>query len=81
MQRKHNQFVIEFTSKLVISCPPQLLQNDLEVTKVDLSEIVPAATIMVVSVTASTTQGLVHTTLRSYRYASLKLMPQFGTPF
>ena len=38
----------------------QLLQNDLEVTKVDLSEIIPAATIMVVSVTASTTQGLVY---------------------
>lgn len=38
----------------------QLLQNDLEVTKVDLSEIIPAATIMVVSVTASTTQGLVN---------------------
>jgi len=35
----------------------QLLQNELEVTKVDLSEILPAATIMVVSVTASTTQG------------------------
>lgn len=37
----------------------QLLQNDLEVTKVDIGEILPAATIMVVSVTASTTQGLV----------------------
>ena len=35
----------------------KLLQNDLEVTKVDLDEILPAATIMVVSVTASTTQG------------------------
>ena len=35
----------------------QLLQNDLEVTKVDLDEVLPAATIMVVSVTASTTQG------------------------
>ena len=35
----------------------QLLQNDLEVTKVDLTDILPAATIMVVSVTASTTQG------------------------
>lgn len=35
----------------------QLLQNDLEVTKVGLDEILPAATIMVVSVTASTTQG------------------------
>jgi U4/U6 small nuclear ribonucleoprotein PRP31 len=37
----------------------QLLQNDLEVTRVDLSDILPAATIMVVSVTASTTQGSV----------------------
>ena len=37
----------------------QLLQNDLEVTRVDLGEVLPAATIMVVSVTASTTQGLV----------------------
>ena len=35
----------------------QLLQNDLEVTKVNLNEVLPAATIMVVSVTASTTQG------------------------
>jgi U4/U6 small nuclear ribonucleoprotein PRP31 len=35
----------------------QLLQNDLEVTKVGLDEVLPAATIMVVSVTASTTQG------------------------
>lgn len=35
----------------------KLLQNDLEVTKVDLTDILPAATIMVVSVTASTTQG------------------------
>lgn len=35
----------------------QLLQNDLEVTRVDVGEILPAATIMVVSVTASTTQG------------------------
>lgn len=35
----------------------QLLKNELEVTKVELSEILPAATIMVVSVTASTTQG------------------------
>ena len=39
------------------SCMMQLLQNDLEVTKVDLTDILPAATIMVVSVTASTTQG------------------------
>ena len=38
-------------------CELQLLQNELEVTKVDLSDILPAATIMVVSVTASTTQG------------------------
>jgi hypothetical protein len=38
---------------------PQLLQNDLEVTKVGLDEVLPAATIMVVSVTASTTQGYV----------------------
>lgn len=38
----------------------QLLQNDLEVTKVGLDEVLPAATIMVVSVTASTTQGYVH---------------------
>ncbi|XP_003382952.1 PREDICTED: U4/U6 small nuclear ribonucleoprotein Prp31-like [Amphimedon queenslandica] len=37
----------------------QLLQNDLEVTKVDLNDILAAATIMVVSVTASTTQGSV----------------------
>jgi U4/U6 small nuclear ribonucleoprotein PRP31 len=35
----------------------QLLQNELEVTKVGLDEVLPAATIMVVSVTASTTQG------------------------
>ncbi|KAL5473492.1 hypothetical protein EMCRGX_G027982 [Ephydatia muelleri] len=35
----------------------QLLRNELEVTRVNLSEILPAATIMVVSVTASTTQG------------------------
>lgn len=35
----------------------KLLQNDLEVTQVDLSEVLAAATIMVVSVTASTTQG------------------------
>ena len=40
-------------------CFPQLLQNDLEVTKVGLDEVLPAATIMVVSVTASTTQGYV----------------------
>lgn len=37
----------------------QLLRNELEVTRVNLSEILPAATIMVVSVTASTTQGCV----------------------
>ncbi|XP_064405916.1 U4/U6 small nuclear ribonucleoprotein Prp31-like isoform X2 [Halichondria panicea] len=35
----------------------KLLQNELEVTRADLSEVLPAATIMVVSVTASTTQG------------------------
>lgn len=35
----------------------QLLDNDLEVGKVDLTEILPSATKMVVSVTASTTQG------------------------
>lgn len=44
----------------------QLLRNDLEVTKVDLSEILPAATIMVVSVTASTTQGFVYTYMYMY---------------
>ncbi len=37
----------------------QMLQNDLEVTRADLSDFLPAATIMVVSVTASTTQGCV----------------------
>ena len=35
----------------------QLLKNDLEVTRVDLTDTLPAATVMVVSVTASTTQG------------------------
>jgi U4/U6 small nuclear ribonucleoprotein PRP31 len=35
----------------------QLLDNDLEVANVDLTEILPPATKMVVSVTASTTQG------------------------
>ena len=35
----------------------QLLGNELEVTKVDLTDILPPATKMVVSVTASTTQG------------------------
>ncbi|XP_046847434.1 U4/U6 small nuclear ribonucleoprotein Prp31-like [Xenia sp. Carnegie-2017] len=35
----------------------QLLDNDLEVSNVDLTEILPPATKMVVSVTASTTQG------------------------
>ena len=35
----------------------QLLDNDLEVGKVDLTEVLPPATKMVVSVTASTTQG------------------------
>lgn len=43
-----------------------MLRNDLEVTQVDLSEILPAATIMVVSVTASTTQGLVGWSYHSY---------------
>ncbi len=35
----------------------QLLQNDLEVTKVDIGEILPAATLMVISETAPTPQG------------------------
>lgn len=35
----------------------KLLGNSLEVAKVNLQEILPAATVMVVSVTASTTQG------------------------
>ena len=34
-----------------------MLKNDLEVTQADLTDILPAATVMVVSVTASTTQG------------------------
>ena len=36
-----------------------MLKNDLEVTRVDLTDTLPAATVMVVSVTASTTQGYV----------------------
>ncbi|KXJ24790.1 U4/U6 small nuclear ribonucleoprotein Prp31 [Exaiptasia diaphana] len=35
----------------------ELLGNDLEVTKVDLTDVLPPATKMVISVTASTTQG------------------------
>lgn len=35
------------------------IQNDLDLSKVDLTEVLAPATIMVVSVTASTTQGLV----------------------
>ena len=68
--RMSTQIVINFDCALhvkvvrpyiSVSAPlfSQLLRNDLEVTQVDLSEILPAATIMVVSVTASTTQGLV----------------------
>ena len=37
----------------------QALGNDLQVTKSGVEEFLPAATVMVVSVTASTTQGLV----------------------
>jgi len=43
-------------------CTPitlQALGNDLQVTKSGVEEFLPAATVMVVSVTASTTQGLV----------------------
>ena len=36
----------------------QALGNDLQVTKSGVEEFLPAATVMVVSVTASTTQGL-----------------------
>jgi U4/U6 small nuclear ribonucleoprotein PRP31 len=35
----------------------ELLGNDLEVAKVDLTDVLPPATKMVISVTASTTQG------------------------
>ena len=37
----------------------QALGNDLQVTKSGVEEFLPAATVMVVSVTASTTQGSV----------------------
>lgn len=42
-----------------IMCNLQALGNDLQVTKSGVEEFLPAATVMVVSVTASTTQGLV----------------------
>ena len=38
----------------------QALGNDLQVTKSGVEEFLPAATVMVVSVTASTTQGSVY---------------------
>ena len=55
-------------------CTLQLLQNDLEVTKVDLNEVLPAATIMVVSVTASTTQGSVfHFCASNYKVSDVRV--------
>lgn len=35
----------------------QAMQNEMDVTKLDLTEILASATIMVISVTSSTTQG------------------------
>lgn len=40
-------------------CIDQVMMNTMDVTKLDLTEILAPATIMVVSVTASTTQGFV----------------------
>ena len=44
---------------IIIMYNLQALGNDLQVTKSGVEEFLPAATVMVVSVTASTTQGLV----------------------
>jgi len=51
-------FSVMYTS-CMYSLYTQALGNDLQVTKSGVEEFLPAATVMVVSVTASTTQGLV----------------------